>query len=266
MLDSNKNNTRIIALCGKGGVGKTSISALMTKILVEQKDKKVLAIDADPAVGLSTALGIKVSRTVDDIRNDLIQRIDGNESIDRDQILSWIDYEMLQAIEEHENLCFLAIGRPETEGCYCQVNHILKDIITSLSQQFDYVVIDGEAGIEQVNRRVMEKVSHLVLVSDQSQKGIQVVKTIQGVCESVIDYESCGLVLNKIRTAQEAENIFVPEELTMAGWLPETEDIRNFDMAGQSILKMPNSKITDSLRSCMYKLGILEIVTKNRNV
>jgi CO dehydrogenase maturation factor len=256
MSEPKENKTCIIAMCGKGGVGKTSISALMTKILVEQKDKKVLAIDADPAVGLATALGIQVKRTVDDIRNDLISQIDGNESVDRRQILSWIDYEMLQAIEEHENLCFLAIGRPETEGCYCQVNHILKDIINSTASQFDYVIIDGEAGVEQINRRVMEEVSHLVLVSDQSKKGMQVIQTIQEVSESIIDYESCGLILNKLRSEEEAGAMVVPEAITLAGWLPEEEDIRNFDMEGKSILEIPDCRTVDSVRLCMEKLGI----------
>jgi len=130
-------------------------------------------------------------------------------------------------------------------------------IIASIATQFDYVVIDGEAGVEQVNRRVMEKVSHLLLVSDQSQKGIQVAKTIQEVSESVIDYESCGLILNKIRDKKEADNIPVPKNLTKAGWIPETDDIRKFDMEGKSVLKLPESAVVDSVRSCMKQLGIL---------
>ncbi len=258
MHNDNGNSTRIIALCGKGGVGKTSISALITKILVAQKDKKVLAIDADPAVGLATALGIEVSKTVDDIRNELIRRIDGKEGMDRHEILSWIDYEMLTAIEEHQNLGFLAIGRPEKEGCYCQINHILKDIIASTASQFDYVVIDGEAGVEQVNRRVMEKVTHLVLVSDQSKKGIQVTKTIQDVSDEAINYESSGLILNKIRSQEEANSISIPEELTRIGWIPETDDIRRFDMEGRSVLEMPESEMVIAVQSCMEKMGVIE--------
>ena len=167
-----------MAVCGKGGVGKTSISSIITKILVDYDSKKVLAIDADPAVGLATALGIEVHKTVDDIRQNLINRFERGESSDRKRILTQLDYEMFEALEERERLAFLAIGRPEKKGCYCQINHILKDIIKSISSQFDYVVIDGEAGIEQVNRRVMEAVTHLILVSDQSKKGLDVAKTI----------------------------------------------------------------------------------------
>jgi CO dehydrogenase maturation factor len=258
MPDSQTGKTAVLAMCGKGGVGKTSLSATIVKILSSNPDNKVLAIDADPAVGLATALGIEVSKTVDDIRNDLIRRIDGKEGMDRHEILSWIDYEMLTAIEEHQNLGFLAIGRPEKEGCYCQINHILKDIIASIAYQFDYVVIDGEAGVEQVNRRVMEKVTHLVLVSDQSKKGIQVTKTIQDVSQEAIDYESSGLILNKIRSQEEADAIPVPEELTCVGWIPETDDIRRFDMEGRSVLEMPESEMIIAVESCMKKLGIIK--------
>ena len=145
----------MIAVCGKGGVGKTSISAAMVKILARNRQKRVLAIDADPAVGLASALGITAEKTVDDIRNSLIQRLGQGEAGDRRTVVSRLDYEVFEALIEHENMAFLAIGRPEKEGCYCQVNHILKDIIASVAGHFDYVLIDGEDGIEQFNRRVM---------------------------------------------------------------------------------------------------------------
>ena len=171
MSELNREQTAIIALCGKGGVGKTSLSAAIVKILTANPDNRVLAIDADPAVGLSTSLGITVRKTVDDIRNDLISRVQSGKSGSKEDMVSRLDFEMFSALEEQANLAFLAIGRPEKEGCYCQVNHILKDIIASLADNFDYVVIDGEAGIEQVNRRVMEKFTHLILVSDASARG-----------------------------------------------------------------------------------------------
>lgn len=259
MHNNNGNGTRIIALCGKGGVGKTSISALITRILIDQSDKKVLAIDADPAIGLATALGIDVHKTVDDIRNDLIRQIDGSESVDRQEILSWIDYEMLTAIEEHQNLGFLAIGRPEKEGCYCRVNHILKDIIASIASQFDYVVIDGEAGVEQVNRRVMEKVTHLVLVSDASVKGLKVAKTIKEVAGTAIEYERIGLILNRLRGEGERAKISFSADLNCLGWIPEDDTIRTFDIEGRSILEAPDGPGIHAVKDCIASLGLPSI-------
>jgi CO dehydrogenase maturation factor len=243
-------------MCGKGGVGKTSLSATIVKILSANPDNKVLAIDADPAVGLSTALGIEVSKTVDDIRNELITRVESGESADKDQMLSMLDYEMFSALEEQKNIAFLAIGRPEKEGCYCQVNHILKDLIASMADNFDYVVIDGEAGIEQVNRRVMEKVTHLILVSDASRKGINVVQTIKEVSDDAMDYEKAGLILNRLRNAEEREALLIPPELNCLGWIPEDDTIRSFDIEGRSILEIDNSPAIAAVENCLSEMGI----------
>lgn len=256
MPDSQNGKTAIIALCGKGGVGKTSISAAIVKILSSNPDNKVLAIDADPAVGLSAALGIDVTKTVDDIRNELIKRVESGKATDKSQMLSMLDYEMFSALEEHKNIAFLAIGRPEKEGCYCQVNHILKDLIASVADNFDYVVIDGEAGIEQVNRRVMEKVSHLILVSDTSRKGINVAQTIKEVSDTAIDYEKAGLILNRLRSADEREKLSIPPELNCLGWIPEDDTIRSFDIDGRSILEIEDSPAMVAVKNCLSKIGL----------
>jgi CO dehydrogenase maturation factor len=251
MPDYQHRKTAVLAMCGKGGVGKTSLSATIVKILSSNPDNKVLAIDADPAVGLSTALGIDVTKTVDDIRNELIRRVESGQSTDKKEMLSMLDYEMFSALEEHKNIAFLAIGRPEAEGCYCQVNHILKDLIASMAENFDYVVIDGEAGIEQVNRRVMEKVTHLILVSDASRKGINVVKTIKEVSDTAIDYEKAGLILNRLRNAEEREKLSIPPELNCLGWIPEDDTIRSFDIEGKSILEIDESPAITAVKNCL---------------
>lgn len=253
---SHNKKTAVLAMCGKGGVGKTSLSATIVKILSSDPNNKVLAIDADPAVGLSTALGIEVTKTVDDIRNELIQRVESGKSTDKTQMLSMLDYEMFSALEEHKNIAFLAIGRPEKEGCYCQVNHILKDLISSMADNFDYVVIDGEAGIEQVNRRVMEKVSHLILVSDASAKGINVAKTIKEVSDTAIDYEKTGLILNRLRSKTEYEKLVIPEELDCLGWVPEDDTIRSFDIEGRSILEIDDSPAIAAVENCLSEMGL----------
>lgn len=250
MHDQILNGTTVFALCGKGGVGKTSISASLVRILMENPDNKVLAIDADPAVGLATALGMTVSRTVDDIRNDLISRVEQGMPQDKQEVLARLDYEVFSALVEKDNLAFLAIGRPETEGCYCQVNHILKDIIASLAGNFDYVVIDGEAGVEQVNRRVMEKVTHLVLVSDGSAKGLNVVKAIRDVSSKTIEYGRSGLILNRIRPGDEA-HLSLPEGLSAMGMIPEDDTIRISDMEEKSILDMEETPALNAIRQCL---------------
>lgn len=248
--------TSVIALCGKGGVGKTSLSAAIVKILASNPYHKVLAIDADPAVGLSTALGIDIAKTVDDIRNELIRRVEEGQSAGKEEMLSMLDYEMFSALKERKNIAFLAIGRPEKEGCYCQINHILKDLIAAMSDNFDFVVIDGEAGIEQVNRRVMEKVTHLILVSDASAKGIHVVKTIKDVSDDAIDYEKAGLILNRLRGLTEFEKLVIPPDLNCLGWIPEDDAIRSFDIEGRSLLEIGDSPALVAVKDCLHEMGI----------
>ncbi|MCU0847507.1 MAG: AAA family ATPase [Spirochaetes bacterium] len=256
MCSTDKRKTKIIALCGKGGVGKTSIAAAVTKILISDPRSRVLAIDADPAVGLASALNITVRSTVDDVRNLLINKIENRDSGDRKQVISLLDYEITNALEERGNLAFLAIGRPEKEGCYCQVNDILKDVIKDLSRNFDYVVIDGEAGIEQINRRVMESVTHLMLVSDQSAKGIGVIATLRKVAAEAVHYERIGYIINRIRDEIELGKMQLPSDVEFLGFVPEEETIRNSDIEGKSLLNLSDCPALDSIRKCLDKMGI----------
>ncbi len=251
-----RDRQKIIALCGKGGVGKTSISAMMTKILMERGHARILAIDADPAVGLAASLGMEVKKTIDDIRNDLIRDVKSDSKSDRRDLLNRLDYEVLEALVEYRNLAFLAIGRPEKEGCYCQVNNLLKEIIIGLSRSFDYVIIDGEAGIEQMNRRVMEAVTHLILVSDVSLKGIHVCKTLKQVALSAISYQKDGLIINRVREQDESLLPGLPSNLNPIGRVPESESVRRFDIEGQNILSLPDCAALQSVRLCLMNMGL----------
>lgn len=255
MSNSESNRTRIVAVCGKGGAGKTCISAAITKILLEGGANRILAIDADPAVGLASALRLRVHKTVDDIRNDLIEQLQKGRSGSREEIVSLMDYEVCDALEERDNLAFLAIGRPENEGCYCQVNELLKDIIGSVAESFDYVIIDGEAGIEQVNRRVMEKVSHLILVSDPSVKGIEVAQAIKEVSERTMEHERIGFIMNRIRYEDE-ERPVIPQGFTILGSVPEDDAIRRSDIEGRSLLELSDCPALTAIRGCLVAMGL----------
>ena len=133
----------IIALVGKGGVGKTSISALTIRILMEKyPNKKILAIDADPAIGLATALNVSVSSTVDDIRKLFVSSVEDGKTDSAIKMLSEAKYRLVDSLVEMDNLSFLAIGRPEAAGCYCKVNAYLKEVIGMIASNYDFIVID----------------------------------------------------------------------------------------------------------------------------
>lgn len=170
---------------------------MVRRLTQRYPDAKILAIDADPAVGLATALDAKVKETLDDIRLEITQGV-SEKLKDTQDILSEARFRLLDMMDEEKGFAFVAIGRPESSGCYCAINSYLRDVISMLAGQFDYVVIDGEAGIEQVNRRVMEQVTHLLLVTDQSRKGLQVIQTIKDVADRLVMYERLGVAVNRI--------------------------------------------------------------------
>jgi CO dehydrogenase maturation factor len=253
-------DTKIIALCGKGGVGKTSVAALMVKLLAFRNKGKILAIDADPAVGLATALGITVKKTVDDIRKGLIADIRKGKPQGGRETLKLLDYEVFDALHERDGYALLAIGRPEDEGCFCKVNNLLKDIIGDVAGKFDIVLIDGEAGIEQINRRVMKTVDHLVLVSDTSVKGLGVAHAIAHVADEkkAVDFKSMGLVLNRVRNQAEVDDISGRTGLEMYGWLADDDLIRSLDFRGEPLTGMPEtSPALSNVAHILEKIGFL---------
>ena len=245
---------KIIAVAGKGGVGKTSLSAAVVRVLTERyPDARLLAIDADPAVGLATALGVEVCETLDDIRRAMASGTTKNAA---DELLSEARFRLFDAMTETRGFAFLAIGRPETAGCYCTVNGYLKQVISLLAQDFDYVIIDGEAGIEQINRRVMEKVTHLLLVTDQSRKGRQVIETVKQVADELVMYERCGVIVNRAtRPELTADAAFPAPLLAVVG--PDAQQARN-DMDGRTVFDLDeNSNVIRGVREALRKIELL---------
>ncbi len=248
----------IIALTGKGGVGKTSLAAVMVKLLVEAyPDKKILAIDADPAVGLATALGVEVAMTIDDIRKTVISTVENGDTKSAVELLGEAKYMIFDAMTEKNGFAFLAIGRPEGAGCYCKINSYLKEVIRMVSENFDYVVIDGEAGIEQVNRRVMEKVTHLLLVSDPSKKGTQVIQTIHNVAKELVMYEKAGAIINRVDDEAVKEYIDTGG-IPILGFIPSDKNLTAFDLTGRDVFDMPgDSDIVKGARQALETIGVL---------
>ena len=214
--------TKIIALTGKGGVGKTSISAALVKLLVEEfPEKKILAIDADPAIGLATALGIEPELTLDDIRNEIVANVEDGNTKEAMELLSESRYKIAEAIVEKEGFAFLAIG------------------------------------IEQINRRVMEKVTHLLLISDTSKKGLEVIKTIENVAMELVKYDRIGLIVNRVEDPAMIERLDT-RGLELLAAIPSDKKLALYDFEGRSIMELPEeSPVVVNVRDAMQKFGIL---------
>ena len=248
----------VIALTGKGGVGKTSLSASFVRILTEKKpEARILAIDADPAIGLSVALGVEVTETLDEIRRRIAEDVTGKLK-DTENILAEARFRLFDAMKETDGFAFLAIGRPESAGCYCAINTYLRQVIGLLVNDFDYVVIDGEAGIEQINRRVMERVTHLLCVSDQSRKGISIIETIQNVAENMVMYDEVGAVLNRVLFPERITEDHIGKMKIVAVIGADERQIEN-DVEGRSVFDLPkDAMILEGARSALKGLTILK--------
>ena len=253
-----ERDTKIIAVAGKGGVGKTSISAAFVRLLTERyPDARILAIDADPAVGLSTALGVEVTETLNDIRKGIVHSVENGAQRQALEMLSEARFRILDSLVEEQKFSFLAIGRPETAGCYCKVNAYLKEVINLLSHDFDYVVIDGEAGIEQINRRVMEKVTHLILITDPSRKGTQVVDTIRRVADELVMYDRCGAIINRVTDPSLIPFIQVENTEILSIIASDSVHAAN-DIQGKTVFDLPeDSPVMAGAKEALQKLDLL---------
>lgn len=248
---------RVLAVCGKGGVGKTTVSALLARDLRSDTGHKYLVVDADPAVGLGMALRRFPSLTLNDMRKEIIDTV-REHAADSVDLAASIDYKLMEIVEEDGNLGFLSVGRPEEEGCYCQLNTLLREAIETLSSHFYLTLIDAEAGVEQVNRRVMRSVSHLLLVSDVTAKGVHVAASIRKVAEQAVAYRKVGLLLNRVNDEGEVKRVLDASDLPCLGYVPEDATVKDYDARGDSFLEIPSCPALLAVRRCVLESGFLD--------
>ena len=234
---------RRLAVVGKGGVGKTALAAILIRVLGEGgMAGRLLAIDADPALGLTHALGMHVERTMGQVREDILAAARSGIDAQMTEIAGMLDYMVMEALAEDENLALLAMGRSESLGCFCPVNDILRDAIRILSQTFDTIVIDGEAGLEQINRQVMDELDWLVMVTDPSSRGLQTVALLKEIVEEkkVVRCARTGVVFNRV----EGDEGFLREAAARIGvevlsFIPQDPAITSYDLVGRSLAELP---------------------------
>ncbi|MDD5044680.1 MAG: AAA family ATPase [Candidatus Omnitrophica bacterium] len=224
----------VIALAGKGGTGKTTIASLLVKILKEADKGSVLAVDADPNSNLAEFLGVKAERTIGAILDEIAENPDKvPKGMPKDR---FIEYEVEKALDESAGYGILTMGRPEGPGCYCYVNNLLRNMVGKLIKDYDYVVIDNEAGLEHLSRRTMRNADSLVIVSDPTQAGLRAAKRILALAgELKIKTNKKFLLINRARAAFDARNLKGFEDVVFLGELPEDEEILKLSLNGSSL-------------------------------
>lgn len=200
--------TITIALAGKGGVGKTTLAALIIKYLAETQEGSILAIDADPSSNLNLMLGLELEWTVGDIREGLLDQVKTSLVAGGAAMGSlpggvtkrdYLDYHIRASMSEGRRYDLIAMGRSEGAGCYCAVNHNLREVLDAIGKNYRYVVIDNEAGMEHLSRRTTRDVDHLIVVSDPSRRGLVAARRIADFRKELdIHIEKAYLVLNRL--------------------------------------------------------------------
>jgi CO dehydrogenase maturation factor len=252
---------QLIAVCGKGGTGKTALIALMTKILTQNNRYRILVIDADPAMTLPNVLGVKTTMTVGEIREEIIkQAAKFPEEAEKVRIVNELDYKILEALSETRGFGVLVMGRPEAVGCFCPVNTLLRDAIETLSKGFDITLIDGEAGIEQIYRQVIRRVDIPIVLTDLSARGLETASVIKSIVDTkkLIMCQRIGLVVNRIRDNTElAQELAQRAGLELFGYIPEDENITRYDLAAKPLLQLPDdSPSVLAVKKILEKLGL----------
>jgi CO dehydrogenase maturation factor len=187
-----------IAITGKGGTGKTTIAASIIKSLINKGYKPVLAVDADPNACLDQVLGVEVKKTVGQIREENRKAGDNQPSgLSKREL---VELRIAQSLVEADNFDLIAMGRPEGPGCYCYANNLFSDCIKELSSHYPFIVIDNEAGLENLSRRLYQNINLLIIVGDPSKRGIQTMRRLYELAKEMgIVYEHLAVVINFLR-------------------------------------------------------------------
>jgi CO dehydrogenase maturation factor len=230
----------IFAMTGKGGVGKTSLSALIINWLVSHGETPVLAVDADSNANLNEALGIGLEATVGGIREDAKEKVKKLQGISKQEFL---ELQVQNSVVEQAGYDLIAMGRPEGRGCYCFANNVLRDILDRLVQNYRHLVIDSEAGLEHISRRTLLSVDQLILVSDCSVRGIHTASRISALADEVqLDVRQRGLIVNRVPDGVLPPNVQHEVEVTglpLLAVVPQDANITAVDAAGQSFSTIP---------------------------
>ncbi|MFQ6050677.1 MAG: AAA family ATPase [Candidatus Hydrothermarchaeota archaeon] len=229
----------VIAVSGKGGTGKTFVSASLIHLL-SKNSKSILAVDADADSNLPEALGIEFEKTVGDIREKISDDFRSLPPGTSKDVL--LEGKIMEIVVEGPKFDLLVMGRPEGPGCYCLVNHMLRDIIDKFARHYDITVIDTEAGLEHMSRRTTRDVDILLVVTDPTVKGLKTAERIKELAKELeIKFDYMAVILNRVLPGMEESLRKKANELGLEviGVIPEDKNVSLYDLEGKPVVELP---------------------------
>jgi CO dehydrogenase maturation factor len=220
------------------GTGKTTVSGLLIKYLVEKGKVPVLAVDADPNANLNEVLGLEVPDTLGNAREEM-KKGKVPEGMTKDIFMSM---KLEQAVAEDDGYDLIVMGQPEGQGCYCAANTLLTGFLEKLTNNYPYIVIDNEAGMEHISRLTTKDVDVLLIISDTSRRALQAATRIHKLSRELnIGVKKSWLIINqtKKKPSEQVMKILENEDLELAGIIPEDDSVYEFDLDGRPTVEMP---------------------------
>jgi CO dehydrogenase maturation factor len=234
---------KVIAVTGKGGTGKTAVTAMLIRYLVKGSGKKyrILAIDADPDANLADALGVEVSKTVGDMREFMQQaRYTTPPDTDKQRLF---ESKLFEILMEEEGYDLLVMGKPEGSGCYCFVNNLLRGIMDKTVKDYDLTIIDTPAGLEHFSRQTIPDLDVLIVVTDESRRGLTTAERIRDLAREIeLKYKELYVVVNKVTPDRKDKVLDTAKGLglNVIGTIPYDEKLAKFDLVGDPLIGLPD--------------------------
>ena len=250
--------TTTIAIAGKGGSGKTTIAALLIKLLSQKG--AVLAIDADPATNLNLALGLPLNDTVGKVREEMAAKVKARTMEAGLAKQDYLDIKICEALVESPQIDLLAMGRPEGPGCYCAANNMIRTCVDRLGKNYDYVVIDCEAGMEHISRQTTRDIDLMLLVSDLTVRGILTAANMKALIKDLRTYVGkIYLIVNRATSPLPPKIAQTIEEsgLKIIGLISEDAKIKDLEAKGAPLIELPpDSPLQKGVAEIAKKLGL----------
>jgi len=233
---------KVIAVTGKGGTGKTAVTAMLIRYLIGSSKKyRILAIDADPDANLADALGVEVRKTIGDMREFMQQsRYTTPPDTDKQRLF---ESKLFEILVEEEGFDILVMGKPEGSGCYCFVNNLLRGIMDKTVNDYDLTIIDTPAGLEHLSRKTIPDLDTLIVVTDESRRGLTTAERIRELAGSLdLKYKELYVIVNKVtpeRISKVLENA-KDAGLKVIGTVPYDANLAKFDLVGDPLTGLPD--------------------------